>query len=135
MHGPKPRDYSQRTPKKMKAAALRAALSDRARHGRVHIVSEFLAEDTTSKRTQTAQKALRQVTESRKVLVVLDRNDKHNRLALRNLDEVHILDAGQVNTYDVLKSDDVVFTERGYEEFLAHAAGTSQAATSQEDDQ
>ncbi|RNL83802.1 50S ribosomal protein L4 [Halostreptopolyspora alba] len=134
VHGPKPRDYSQRTPKKMKAAALRGALSDRAGHGRVHVISEFLAEDVTTKRTQTAKKALRQVTESRKVLVVLDRDDTHNRLALRNLSEVHILDASQVNTYDVLNSDDIVFTERGYEEFLAHA-GASQAAMSQEDDQ
>ncbi len=134
VHGPKPRDYSQRTPKKMKAAALRGALSDRARHGRVHVISEFVGEDVTSKRTQTAKQALRQITESRKVLVVVDRADEHNRLALRNLPEVHILEADQVNTYDVLYSDDVVFTERGYEEFLVHV-GAAQAATSQEDDQ
>ncbi|MBB4929364.1 large subunit ribosomal protein L4 [Lipingzhangella halophila] len=135
VHGPKPRDYSQRTPKKMKAAALRGALSDRARHGRVHVISEFVAEDVTSKRTQTAMKALRQVTESSKVLVVLGHEDTNNRLALRNLSEVHVLDAGQVNTYDVLKSDDIVFTEHGYEEFLAHAAGASTTGMSQEDDQ
>ncbi|GAB3463165.1 50S ribosomal protein L4 [Streptomonospora sediminis] len=136
VHGPQPRDYSQRTPKKMKAAAVRSALSDRARHGRLHIVSEFVGEDVAAKRTQTALKALRRVTESNKVLVVLDREDSRNRLALRNLPEVHILDADQVNTRDVLYSDDVVFTERGYEEFLAHAQGTAKAARGeQEEDQ
>ncbi|WP_067597763.1 50S ribosomal protein L4 [Nocardiopsis listeri] len=135
VHGPQPRDYSQRTPKKMKAAALRGALSDRANHGRIHVVSQFVAEDADTKLTQTALKALRQVTESDKVLVVLAREDEHNRRALRNLEEVHILDADQVNTYDVLYSDDVVFTEAGYAEFLAHAAGTSKAAESEEDDQ
>ncbi|GAA4951476.1 50S ribosomal protein L4 [Streptomonospora halophila] len=136
VHGPQPRDYTQRTPKKMKAAALRSALSDRARHDRVHIVSEFVGEDVATKRTQTALKALRQVTASAKVLVVLERADEHNRLALRNVPEVHILDADQVNTRDVLYCDDVVFTERGYEEFLAHAQGTAKAVReSQEEDQ
>ena len=135
VHGPQPRDYSQRTPKKMKAAALRGALSDRANHGRIHVIGQFVAADADTKLTQTAFKALRQVTESDKVLVVLAREDEHNRRALRNLEEVHILDADQVNTYDVLYSDDVVFTEAGYAEFLAHAAGTSKAAESEEDDQ
>lgn len=135
VHGPQPRDYSQRTPKKMKAAALRGALSDRARKGRVHILSEFLPEDTTSKRTQAAQRTLRGITESDKVLVVLGQADGHNRLALRNLPEVHIINGEQANTYDVLYSDDVVFTERGYEEFLANVAGASRSATSQEEDQ
>ncbi|PSK92877.1 LSU ribosomal protein L4P [Murinocardiopsis flavida] len=135
VHGPKPRDYSQRTPKKMKAAALRSALSDRARHGRLHVVSDFVAADVTTKRTQTALKALREITGSEKVLIVLHSDDEHNRLALRNLPEVHFLDADQVNTYDVLYSDDIVFTEAAYEEFLAHVQGTSSAATSQEDDQ
>ena len=134
VHGPKPRDYSQRTPKKMKAAALRGALSNRAQNGRIHVISEFIAEDVTTKRTQTALKALRRVTDSDKVLVVLARDDEHNRLALRNLPEVHILDADQVNTYDVLYADDIVFTEAGYQEFLAHAKG-SKIAASQEDDQ
>ena len=134
VHGPKPRDYAQRTPKKMKAAALRGALSNRAQHGRIHVVSEFVPEDVTTKRTQTALKTLRKITDSDKVLVVLSREDQHNRLALRNLPEVHILDANQVNTYDVLYADDIVFTEAGYQEFLAHAKG-SKIAVSQEDDQ
>ena len=133
VHGPQPRDYSQRTPKKMKAAALRGALSDRARHGRIHVISEFVATDTKTKLTQTALKALRQVTESNKVLVVLAREEEQDRRALRNLEEVHLLNAGQVNTYDVLNADDVVFTEAGYTEFLAHVAGASQAAESEED--
>lgn len=119
----------------MKAAALRGALSDRARHNRVHIISEFLGEDVTSQRTKTALKALRGITESTKVLVVLDRDDHHNRTALRNLPEVHILDADQVNTYDVLRADDIVFTERGYDEFVAHAQGGARAAEAQEEDQ
>lgn len=135
VHGPKPRDYTQRTPKKMKAAALRGALSDRANHGRVHVVSEFIAADVTTKRTQTALQALRRITESVKVLIVLDSTDEHNRMALRNLPEVHILDADQVNTYDVLYADDIVFTEAGYEEFLGHLQGASKTETSQEDDQ
>ena len=133
VHGPQPRDYSQRTPKKMKAAALRGALSDRARHGRIHVVSEFVAADTKTKLTQTALKALRQITGAAKVLVVLAREDEHNRRALRNLEEVHLLDASQVNTYDVLNADDVLFTEAGYTEFLAHVAGASQAAEPEED--
>ncbi|PRX99977.1 50S ribosomal protein L4 [Allonocardiopsis opalescens] len=129
VHGPVPRDYSQRTPKKMKAAALRGALSDRARGGRVHVVSAFLADDVTSKLTQTAVRTLREVvpgfgTDSRHVLVVVDRDDERTRLGLRNLPEVHILTADQLNTYDVLISDDVVFTEAGYEAFLAHANGS-----------
>lgn len=137
VHGPQPRDYSQRTPKKMKAAALRAALSDRARHDLVHIVSEFVGEDVATKLTQAARKTVRQLTESTKVLVVLDHEDRHNRLALRNLTEVHILNADQLNTRDVLYSDVVVFTERGYEAFLAHAQGGAKAARaqSQEEDQ
>ncbi|GLU49293.1 50S ribosomal protein L4 [Nocardiopsis ansamitocini] len=134
VHGPKPRDYSQRTPKKMKAAALRSALSDRANHGRVHVISEFLAEDVITKRTSTALTALRTITQSDKVLVVLAHADEHNRVALRNLPEVHILDADQLNTYDVLYADDIVFSEAGYEEFLAHAQG-AKATASQEDDQ
>ncbi|WP_028646515.1 50S ribosomal protein L4 [Nocardiopsis sp. CNT312] len=133
VHGPQPRDYGQRTPKKMKAAALRGALSDRARHGRIHVVTTFVADDVQTKLTQTALKALRQVTGSDKVLIVLAREDEHNRRALRNLQEAHVLDADQVNTYDVLYSDDVVFTEAGYAEFLAHAAGASKAAESEED--
>ncbi|MDS1269956.1 50S ribosomal protein L4 [Lipingzhangella sp. LS1_29] len=126
VHGPKPRDYAQRTPKKMKAAALRGALSDRAQHGRVHVVAQLVGPEVTERRTRTARAALRQLTESTKVLVVLHRDEEHERLALRNLPDVHILDAGQVNTYDVLDADDVVFTERGYTAFLEQARAGAQ---------
>src|SRR5690554_129316 len=97
VHGPVPRDYSQRTPKKMKAAALRGALSDRARHGRVHVVSRLIDGDTP--KTKVALAALRKITQARTVLVVVDENDEVTWLSLRNVPEVHLLDAGQLNTY------------------------------------
>jgi large subunit ribosomal protein L4 len=115
VHGPVPRDYSQRTPKKMKAAALRGALSDRAREGRVHVVESFVEGETP--KTKTALATLRSVVESGRVLVVLGREDEVNWLSLRNLPEVHLLDAGQLNTYDVLVSDHVVFTKEALDEF------------------
>ena len=118
VHGPKPRDYTQRTPKKMKAAALRGALSDRAHHERVHVVSGFVSPEVTQQRTKTALAALRQVSDSDKVLVVLHREEEHERLGLRNVQEVHLLEASQVNTYDVLDADDIVFTERAYAAFV-----------------
>ena len=116
VHGPVPRDYSQRTPKKMKAAALRGALSDRAREGRVHVVESFVAGETPS--TKAAIVTLRKATDSKKVLVVLGSTDELNWLSLRNVETVHLLEAGQLNTYDVLVSDDVVFTKDALEEFL-----------------
>jgi large subunit ribosomal protein L4 len=124
VHGPTPRDYSQRTPKKMKAAALRGALSDRARDGRVHVVASFADGDTPS--TRTAQAALGAVTEARKVLVVLDRDDVAGWKSLRNVPSVHLLDEGQLNTYDVLVSDEVVFTRSALDAFLARTAGPTE---------
>jgi len=115
VHGPVPRDYSQRTPKKMKAAALRGALSDRAREGRVHVVESFVEGETP--KTKTAMATLRSVVEAGKVLAVLGREDEVNWLSLRNLPDVHLLDAGQLNTYDVLVSDHVVFTKEALDEF------------------
>jgi large subunit ribosomal protein L4 len=120
VHGPQPRDYTQKTPKKMKAAALRGALSDRARVGQVHIVG-FLVEGETPS-TKTAVNALRMVTQAKRVLVVLDREDDLHWKSLRNEPSVHIIIADQLNTYDVMVNDDVVFTEKAYAEFLAHAA-------------
>jgi large subunit ribosomal protein L4 len=117
VHGPTPRDYSQRTPKKMKAAALRGALSDRAREGRVHVVDVFAEGDAPS--TKAALAALTAVTESRKVLVVLHRDDVLSWKSLRNVPAVHLIDSGQLNTYDVLVSDDVVFTKAALEAFLS----------------
>ncbi|RFU37241.1 50S ribosomal protein L4 [Actinomadura logoneensis] len=117
VHGPQPRDYSQRTPKKMKAAALRGALSDRARYGRVHVVDGLLDGDTP--KTKTALAALRGVTEAKRVLLVLDREDELTWKSLRNEPSVHVIVDDQLNTYDVLVNDDVVFTQKAYESFLA----------------
>jgi large subunit ribosomal protein L4 len=108
VHGPTPRSYAQRTPKKMKAAALRGALSDRAAHGRVHVVDALVAGDAPS--TKAARTALEALTPRPRLLVVLDRADETSWLSLRNLAEVHVLPADQLNTYDVLCADDVVFT-------------------------
>jgi len=123
VHGPQPRDYSQKTPKKMKAAALRGALSDRARVGQVHVVDALVEGDTP--KTKTAVKALREVTQAKRVLVVLDREDELTWKSLRNEPSVHVIVADQLNTYDVMVNDDVVFTQKGYEEFLAHAKGSA----------
>jgi large subunit ribosomal protein L4 len=120
VHGPQPRDYSQRTPKKMKAAALRGALSDRAREDRVHVVSTFV--DGDAPKTRSALATLQGITSAKRVLVVLDREDVLNWVSLRNLPQVHLIEAGQLNTYDVLVSDEVVFTEAALAEFVAGPA-------------
>ncbi len=124
VHGPQPRDYSQRTPKKMKAAALRGALSDRARDGRVHVVSSFVSGDLPSTRSALDVLAalLADVPRSERVLVVLHADDVASWKSLRNLPAVHLLDSGQLNTYDVLVSDDVVFTEAALDAFLSAKA-------------
>src|SRR4051812_30675716 len=120
VHGPVPRDYSQRTPKKMKAAALRGALSDRARNERVHVVSALVGGDTPS--TKGAAEALAKVSTGRHVLLVVEVTDTVTWLSARNLTNVHILEPGQLNTYDVLLSDDVVFTKGALDAFLAGPA-------------
>jgi large subunit ribosomal protein L4 len=117
VHGPKPRDYSQRTPKKMKAAALRGALSDRARHGRIHIFSALVEGAKPS--TKAAWKILDGLSERKNLLVVVERNDTTSRSSLRNLENVHVLVPDQLNTYDVLCADDIVFTEGALSTFLA----------------
>jgi large subunit ribosomal protein L4 len=117
VHGPTPRNYEQRTPKKMKAAALRGALSDRARNGRVHVLSSLVEGDTPS--TKAAMAALKVVAESANVLVVVTRDDDVSWLSLRNLNNVHVLSPDQLNTYDVLISDDVVFTSDALATFVA----------------
>ena len=117
VHGPTPRDYSQRTPKKMIAAALRGALSDRARNGRVHVVADLVAGSTPSSKEALA--TLRGVSERKNLLVVIERANDVAALSVRNLEEVHVLYADQLNTYDVLVSDDVVFTKAAYEAFVA----------------
>ena len=119
VHGPVPRDYSQRTPKKMKAAALRGALSDRTRDGRLHVVEAFVTGDKPS--TKAAISVLRKVTEARKVLVVLTNTDELSWKSLRNEPSVHWIMVGQLNTYDVLNADDVVFTKAALDEFLGES--------------
>ena len=116
VHGPTPRNYAQRTPKKMIAAALRGALSDRARHGRIHVVETLVAGETPS--TKAAKAALASITERKNVLVVIGRDEDIAALSARNLQNVHVLYADQLNTYDVLISDDVVFTKAAYDAFV-----------------
>jgi large subunit ribosomal protein L4 len=131
VHGPQPRDYSQRTPKKMKAAALRGALSDRARNGRVHVLKSVVTGDTPS--TKTALSALAGITNGRNALLVLTRNDEIAWKSLRNAADVHVIAVDQINTYDVLVNDDVVFTAAALEAFLAGPAkGTSVKAVATE---
>jgi len=117
VHGPQPRSYEQRTPKKMKAAALRGALSDRARNDRVFVVSALVAGDLPS--TKSASARLAKISGAKHVLVVAERNDELTWKSLRNVPSVHLLEPGQLNTYDVLVSDDVVFTQGALEAFLA----------------
>ncbi len=116
VHGPQPRSYAQRTPKKMIAAALRGALSDRAREGRIHVVESIVTGETPS--TRAALKALAEVGSS-KLLVVLDRDEDVAWLSLRNVPTVHALAVDQLNAYDVLVSDDVVFTTAALAAFVA----------------
>jgi large subunit ribosomal protein L4 len=116
VHGPTPRSYVQRTPKKMKAAALRSALSDRARGGKLHVVSSLLEGDAPS--TKTAAATLANIASSRHVLVVVERTDTLTWKSLRNVESVHVIAPDQLNTYDVLVSDDVVFTRGALTAFV-----------------
>lgn len=116
VHGPQPRDYDQRTPKKMKQGALRSALSDRARADRIHVVTALFEGDKPS--TKAALAALRAIVEDRQALVVIERGNELTALSLRNVPEVHVLWADQLNTYDVLDADDIVFTQAALESFL-----------------
>jgi large subunit ribosomal protein L4 len=120
VHGPQPRDYSQRTPKKMVKAALKGALTDRARHNRIHVVTGVIEGDAPS--TKAAKSLLGKISERKHVLLVVERADEAAWLSARNLPQVHILEAGQLNTYDVLVSDDVVFTKDAFDRFTGAAA-------------
>ena len=125
VHGPTPRDYTQRTPKKMKAAALRGALSDRAREGRIHVVDGFGLGEAPS--TKTALASLIEISDRHRFLVVLERTDAVTWLSLRNAQQAHIVAVDQLNTYDVLASDDVVFTKGAYDAFVSGAAKSGAA--------
>ncbi len=116
-HGPQPRSYDQRTPKKMKAAALRGALSDRAREGRIHIVSELVSGGAPSTKGATA--TLNALNVDGRILIVITREEAVAWLSLRNLGDVAIVAPDQLNTYDVLISDHLVFTQTAYDAFVA----------------
>ncbi|MBN7794538.1 50S ribosomal protein L4 [Microbacterium esteraromaticum] len=124
VHGPQPRDYSQRTPKKMIAAALRGALSDRFRGERLHAVEAFVADSTPS--TKTAAGLIAAVAPSKNVLVVIERDDELTLKSVRNLANVHILSFDQLNAYDVIVSDDIVFTKAALEGFIASKTGATE---------
>ncbi|MHA7277439.1 50S ribosomal protein L4 [Arthrobacter sp. Hz1] len=125
VHGPTPRDYSQRTPKKMKAAALRGALSDRARNGRIHVLESLVSGDKPS--TKGAIDALRSISERPHLLIVIERANDLTALSVRNVPEVHVLYVDQLNTYDVLVSDDVIFTKAAYDTFVGSTDTTVDA--------
>lgn len=117
VHGPTPRDYSQRTPKKMIAAALLGSLSDRARGGRIAAVEGFVAAEVPS--TKTARTLLEKVAPVKNVLVVLESDDELTLKSIRNLPNVHALSYGQLNAYDVLKADALVFSKSALDAFIA----------------
>ncbi|MFC9984958.1 50S ribosomal protein L4 [Microbacterium keratanolyticum] len=121
VHGPKPRDYSQRTPKKMIAAALLGALSDRFRGQRLHVVESFGLEGKPSTKIAAAHLS---ALPGKTALVVIDRTDDNSALSIRNLAGVHLLYVDQLNAYDVLVADDIVFTKPAFEAFVAAKTGT-----------
>ena len=122
-HGPNPRNYEQRTPKKMKAAALRGALSDRARGGRLHVLPGFGEGEAPSTKSALAALAAVVTGDQHRVLIVLERGDVLTWKSLRNVGGVHLLVEDQLNTYDVLVSDDVVFTEGALQTYVKRATG------------
>lgn len=119
VHGPQPRDYSQRTPKKMKAGALRSVLSDRVRNGHLHVVNEIVTSKTPS--TKVAKEALAALVDSRKTLIVLARDEENTALSLRNLPEAQVIWFDQLNTYDVVVNDDLIFSVAALNAFLGNA--------------
>jgi large subunit ribosomal protein L4 len=123
VHGPQPRDYSQRTPKKMIAAALRGALSDRARNDRIHAVTELISGQTPS--TKVVKTFLGSLTDRRKVLIVIGRSDEIAAKSVRNLPGVHVISPDQLNTYDVLDADDVVFSVEALNAYISGAKNKS----------
>ncbi|MEX1079720.1 MAG: 50S ribosomal protein L4 [Homoserinimonas sp.] len=120
VHGPVPRDYAQRTPKKMIAAALRGALSDRARGGRIHVIDSLSVGDAPS--TKAIVALLEGIATSKHVLIVLERSDELSYKSVRNIPTVHVLPYDQLNAYDVLVSDDIVFTKGAFDAFVAPKA-------------
>jgi len=128
-HAVRPRDYAQRTPKKMIAAALRGVLSDRARNERIHVIDSV----TGAPSTKAALAAVRQFSDRRHLLVVVSRSEDAAWRSLRNAENLHLLVPDQLNAYDLLKSDDVVFSETAINDFLkARAAGKGAKSVARE---
>ena len=125
VHGPKPRDYSQRTPKKMIAAALAGLLSDRLRGERIHVVDSF---GTDKPATKAAASFLSTFTAGKNTLVVIDRDEETSYLSVRNLGNVHAIVPDQLNAYDVVRSDDIVFTKAAIDAFIAKKAGAKEVS-------
>lgn len=121
VHGPQPRSYAQRTPKKMKRGALYGALSDRQRGGRIHIVTALLEADTPS--TKLARTGIERIADQRKVLLVIGEGDELTLKSARNLPQVHIIAAGQLNTLDVMRAEHVLFTKDAYDAFIEARLG------------
>ncbi|OBB28635.1 50S ribosomal protein L4 [Mycolicibacterium peregrinum] len=122
VHGPQPRDYSQRTPKKMIAAALRGALSDRARNERIHAITELVEGQTPSTKSAKAflgSLVAENTAKNRKVLVIIGRTDEVGARSVRNLPGVHVISPDQLNTYDVLNADDLVFSVEALNAYIS----------------
>jgi large subunit ribosomal protein L4 len=117
VNGPKPRNYSQRTPKKMIAAALLGSLSDRARGDRLHVIESLALGETPA--TKAVIALINSIASSKHVLIVLDRDDELSRRSVGNIPTVHVLPPDQLNAYDVLVSDDIIFTKAAFEAFVA----------------
>jgi len=132
VHGPHPRDYSQRTPKKMIAAALRGALSDRARGERLHVIDSLSVGNVPS--TKAIAALLATIASSKHVLIVLQREDEVSYKSVRNIQTVHVLPYDQLNAYDVLVSDDIVFTKGAFDAFVAwNSKAVASTKTSKEE--
>ena len=125
VHGPQPRSYAQRTPKKMIKAALVGALTDRARASRIHVVEDLVPGQTPS--TKSARAFIERLTDRKSVLLVLGIEDVNSRLSARNLPGVNILEPAQLNTYDVLNADDVVFSVEALNDVINRRQNTAPA--------
>jgi large subunit ribosomal protein L4 len=123
VHGPVPRDYSQRTPKKMVQKALLSALSDRARADRIHVVKGLGTDKAPS--TKIASALIAQTAPGRNVLIVVGRDDVNGQKSVRNLPGIHAVHPDQLNAYDVLNSDDIIFTAEAFETFVAAKAAST----------
>ena len=130
-HGPVPRSYDQRTPKKMIAAALKGVLSDRQREDRIHVI-DAIVESPTTNSTKGAISAVRQFSDRKNVLVVLARTEDTAWRSLRNADDMHLIVNDQLNAYDVLVSDDIVFTETAIREFISGKSSATAVARESE---